>query len=306
MKNKISIVLLLVIPFLCYGQQDIANILSNHMAGWTTEGYAKEYYDSKPILAFKDNIILSGLEKYYISDNPKVRNDAYHLVTDIGLRTTNLATRQKVCIKLLQSLSDTDESIPQQSARVLVKYHSEDFNEEAKSILSETKPTRGCFKYHLILLYGIANLIEKKQELLAIISEPVYKTISYQYDFGSDYGAALKALGRMGDEKCVQKCIDRVVQEKDIVRKRTLFLDDIAYLNNEEALTYFLTILKSQERLPIACKGPGMKANQYAAVVVAEMLQNTPVKGKYVGEYTNSDIQKFIQIIESKKYLLYK
>jgi hypothetical protein len=306
MKNKILILFLLAIPFLGFGQKDLKHILANHMAGWTTEGYVKEYYDSKPIFFFDAHLILSELEQYYISANPKIRNDAYRLTTEVGMKTTNIAIRQKVCIRLLESLSDADESTPQQSARVLIKYHAEDFNEAAKAILSNTKPTKGCFKYHLILLYGIANLMEKQQELLDIISAPVYKTISYQYDFGSDYGAALKALGRMGDEKCVKKCIDRVVQEKDIVRKRTLFLDDIAYLNNKEALTYFLTILKSQERLPIACKGPGTKANQYAAVVVAEMLQNTPVKGKYLGEYTNSDIQKFIQIIESKKYVFYK
>jgi hypothetical protein len=306
MKNKILILFLLAIPFLSFGQKDLKQILANHMAGWTTEGYVKEYYDSKPIFSFDAHLILSELEQYYIAANPKIRNDAYRLTTEVGMKTTNIAIRQKVCIKLLQSLSDADESIPQQYARVLIKYHGEDFNEAAKAVLSNTKPTKGCFKYHLILLYGIANLFEKQQELLDIISEPVYKTISYQYDFDSDYGAALKALGRMGDEKCVKKCIDRVVQEKDIVRKRTLFLDDIAYLNNKAAIFYCLKILESQERLPMDCKGQGTKANQYAADVIVGMLKNTPIKQKHIGGYTDSDIKKIIQMIVSEKYVFYK
>lgn len=100
------------------------------------------------------------------------------------------------------------------------------------------------------------------------------------------------ARARMGVKADIQRCLELVDSEEDETDRVLRLLDDVGYIRQPQAIDYLRRYLASDKGLPSVREGtPGMPYSHFVMNILAECLEDYPVKANDSRSYTPEEIE---------------
>lgn len=185
------------------------------------------------------------------------------------------SSRRKLVSDLAKSLADQSPVVRESVARLLSTLQANDFSPDAKISIQEafeTKPSK-----QLILLGGIADVDTVNKEVDKLVFQPSVKPSVGRFYGTLEWGAEL-VKARRGNPNNIKNVINAVEEEKSMVTRVGVLLQELEYVRQPEVIPILKKYLDSDERLEaVKPTVPGMKCAQYAAVVLARSVEGFPV-----------------------------
>jgi|GEM_PF-503901 len=280
--TRIKITLVFLIISFCAAN----TFTQNTSAGDELEKYFKAARDNKSY-SFDNNLIKSDVEKlllakaeYYGKDTlDKVRLYALNIIRKIGIKSENGSIRQKSVALLIDACRDKNSGVCGSASRYLTYFMKDDYTKEAQvqlALLLNEKP------YHfnrIILLNGFVKPDNSKTTIQNIIDTDSTLT-------KKDRWSAKLALARMGDEKYVNYCVQKIQSmpiNDDIVYE---LLPDLIYTRQPSAFSYLIKILNNDAKLCMSSNPDkeaailcGYRVMEYLAPVIKDFPLQTDASG---------------------------
>jgi hypothetical protein len=248
--------------------------------------------NNSAILSADPNIILAELKSFEGDPSPKVRLSAYTIGWKLANRSELPRIRKEVVNRLLKGSNDPDPIVWQQTSKHLLDFRSEDFSDTSKvsirQLIKKDSPRR-----IMVLVAGVANMQDEISTLKKLlIDESKYESGLYSGKWYGTVGwAARLALGRMGSKEHIKRAIEMVESEPNLVIRVTRLLKDLSYIRQIEVIKVLQRYLDSDDRLPrLRPNVPGTRYAQHALDLLAQVLEDFPVKSVGPGGYSQSEI----------------
>jgi len=249
-------------------------------------------FNTKDFLSEDPLVVLSLLIRYENDSSSTVRHFAYTLSWQVAMFHPNSEVLQLVTAQLIKALSDPEPLVWQHAGKHLLSFHAIDFTEESKETIHRFFADKD-FRREIVLVAGVANMQQELRILeTLLIDEPAYELTPHAGRWYGTVGwAARLARARMGIMEDITRCIELVQHEPDPIIRVTILLGDLGYIRQPAAIKAIWAYLKSDENLPRVKESiPGMPHSQHATDVLAECLSNFSVQKKYVGGYSQAEI----------------
>lgn len=204
---------------------------------------------------------------------------------------------------LAKSLENNSPDIRNTAAEWLCTLKTDDFGPSAKRIIESElmkEPTK-----QLIVLGGVADVPLMEQLLQKFSFTPSVEPPVGRFYGTIEWGAEL-VRARNGNRKSIENVLNAVEGEKVLVTRVAVLFRELEYVIQPEIVLYLKKYVDSNERLE-AVKPTvlGPKCAQYAAVVLAEMLEDFPVKKRDLN-YTDDELDICRKWLSSQKEWTFK
>lgn len=198
-------------------------------------------YNYMPFVKAFPDYVLKSTEKYQKDTLLTIKMFVLELMCQIMFTSDNTEIKQKVCEQMLDMCYDKDINIRKYVSANSKRFYKDDFSYVSrKKIVNFFDLDIEMYK-HFIKIAGYLQIIELKDKLTNIISDPTIK------DFQTKWDARL-ALARMGDEYQANYCTDWV-RSKGVNNNVVMyFFPDLVYTRNKGAIEYLIEQLNSDER----------------------------------------------------------
>lgn len=217
--------------------------------------------------------------RQYVADSPEeLRRDIYAFYWRFGTASTESTKRTAVVEFMLDKTIEETSMLRGQLLKWLQDFRKEDFNQNARLRLNNL-PWTPDYCPEIIRLIGIAELVEAKPRLLALVKgNPLPKQPPPGYERQNTWAAWL-ALARLGDEPSLAAVISRMQQEQDIIIRATVLFYDLGYTRQPVAFDLLKRYLNSDKRLPqVKDTVPGRLEASYAAAVFSRYILGFPIQ----------------------------
>jgi len=191
---------------------------------------------------------------------------------------------------------DADVSLSHMALSYLVIAKDQDFDAESKKIVEHMVVEPPNPAPDAIRLAGIigGNVIEDR--LATLRSRPEERRVWY----GTIVWASNLAMARLGDATSIAYCVDRVKGEKDVVLRAGRLFNDMVYMHNPAGVALLKDALFSEERLPPVINNvPGTLIAQYALDLLAQIIEEFPIKRASPGGYSPEQLETARQWMQS-------
>ena len=245
---------------------------------------------NKIVSAFDSEKLLKALSPYYSDSVLFVRRQAYYLTYKKGIQN-KVGENTSIVSRLVMGLNDSDNGLRGMILGYLQSFLSSDFDTEAQTIIVEQlKSVNRPHHDQLLLLAGFVGA--GREELLNLLLKPELPT-------RKKWNIAL-ALARIGDEKQVNYCVEKVRQAPINSGMVSYLLPDLVYTRQKAALDYCVELLYSDKKL-CATANPNLSDDILCAYPIIELLApvivDFPVKvDAGIGINTN-DYPKMLQTV---------
>lgn len=244
------------------------------------------------------NKLLNFIHPYTINMDVSVRS----LALDIELKVIEFHSSSSIKRSVVKNLvtglvgkNEIDHQLRWKYGKSLLYFSANDFNDSTKNAITLAFQDENQNK-ELLLVIGVAQLTQilpKLNELL--LDEMSYRSdpnmrLSPKWYYTTGWFARL-ARARIGIKEDITKCIELAEIVKDSNERVLRILPDIGYIRQPEAIEYLKKYLESNKRLHPTT--PGLPGELYASQVMhilAESLENFPVKKKEARNYTQEEI----------------
>ena len=221
---------------------------------------------------------IKGMEivRAYNSNNDEnLKFQIIGMVWEFGLASKEVHERQEIVNYLLDMIEDDILVSEGQSIRFASAFSSGDFDEKAKGKLAAF-PLTGQFDLQIMFLIGIADLREMIPELEKIAKEHNGDITSLSYHDHRKWVSSV-VLARFGDQKMLDRVIQRVKDEEDITKRATELFADLAFTKQPKAFDVLRSYLKSTKRISRVKVGtPGTLEAKRAAEHFLTYIENFP------------------------------
>lgn len=171
--------------------------------------------------------------------------DIYADVWRVGLSSQDLRDRQ-ACVEYLLEKSERPEDYLRGHALTLLQsFHKDDFSHHARAMLARIESDRYTAAFARVT--GVAECTECLPRLNATAGPFAAATPALKVD--PAWNAAL-ALARMGDTHSLNRVIERVEREEDVVLRSAVLFQDLGYTKSPRAFSFLRSVLGSSKRLP--------------------------------------------------------
>lgn len=226
---------------------------------------------------------LSDLRALREIGSEELGRDLYALAWRVGLAGTEIGHRQAMTTYLVEGIASNSSFLRGQALKFLQDFSKDDFDASSRETLEEL-PWNDEHSISLIRLIGIVNLQTKIPALEHVAAEDWETSNPYILQNSRQWSATL-ALARMGDIASMDRIVERVRSEPDIVARSSVFFQDLAYTRRQAAFDMLRDYLESTERLPqLKSTVQGELEARYAAALFAEFAVGCPVEGSDVDE----------------------
>ena len=187
--------------------------------------------------------------------------------------------RQKVALHLVKAIISSYSYT--NVYEKLLTFTKADFNDDAKGLirtaLAKDNPSR-----NVIRICGVADMKDEIPRLQNIID----RTSNYNL-----FWTAHLAKARMGVKEDINEYInyvESITDQNERVKRR---LPNVGYIRQPEAIEYLKKYLESDGRLPPVDNRPGPTYASRVVHILAESLENFPIKQKDARNYTDEEIE---------------
>lgn len=239
--------------------------------------------------------LLALLATYDKDPSSSVRQLAFLYEVRIATLQSRTEIRQEVTNRLVNALVEPNSNISPHPYRWLLLFTKDDFNDDTKTMirnaLVKDKPEAS-----IIRICGVADIKEELPRLEKfLIDETAYTKDPKMKHFPKWYytlgWSTRLARARMGVKKDIARCIELTETEQDSDERVLRILPDIGYIRQPEAIECLRKYLESNKRLPpVKATAPGELYASRAMHILAESLENYPVKKKEARNYTKEEI----------------
>lgn len=214
------------------------------------------------------------------------------LLYEVRLANSHPTTqiRQEVTKRLVEGLIEKKSSISNNCYEWLLTFKKDDFNKNSKEILRTAIATKNSSS-RILLIIGIADIKEILPRLqeLAIDEKNDRPDPTRKWYYKINWAARL-AMARMGIKEEITKCIEMAESEQDSDERVKRVLPKIGYIRQPEAIEYLKKYLESSKRLPDIDNRPGPTYASRVVHILAESLENFPIKQKDARDYKEEEI----------------
>ena len=210
--------------------------------------------------------------------------------------------KQKVSERLIKAIVDSDASVIGSAYEWLFSLEKEDFNEYAKETirnsLAKSQPDG-----RMIKICGIADIKEELPLLEELLIEKDNVSYTTKWYYKTSWYARL-ARARMGIKEDIEECIKLSESVEDLDERVVRIFPDIGYIKQPEIIEYFKKYLESDERMPpLSSIVPGSLYASRVVHILAETLENFPIKQKDARNYMEEEIELCRKwILEQKEW----
>ncbi len=259
------------------------------------QGRAGTRISEDELTAADPALAVAALERYDDDPSAQVRRLAHLYKVRIAKLHHVPAVRQQVTAGLVNALDDADLSPA--PYKWLLLFGTADFSAASKvtvrAALAKTEKPHG----RLIRVCGIVNIPEELPRLEALLFDEMdyklkrQKQESKKWYYKSGWSARL-ARARMGVKDDIVRCIELVDSEEDEAERVLRLLLDVGYIRQPAAIDYLRRYLDRDKRLPSVKVGaPGETYANYVMSILAECLNDYPVKKKEARDYSQKEIE---------------
>lgn len=249
--------------------------------------------------------ILNALSKYRKDSLEQIRHTTMILEYQTAqkyLSDSNIV--MEVVERLANYCLDKEPQVWQQAARLLLNFSEIDFSTKATETIKFALK-RSELSNEIILIAGIVGHKNEIEKMKNKYQNEMPDSSKLWY--GKFVWACQLALARMGDETAISEVINKVNTESEPILKITRLLKDIDYIRQPEGVEIIKEVLISNDRLPPLKAGkPGTKCAHYAMDLLANSIEDFPVKSKGCG-YSKAELEKARKWVDGKtKYRIEK
>lgn len=242
--------------------------------------------------ASTDLEVLESLGPYLDDPSEKVRWTAIGVAWTAAKDADDLTMRRKAVEILTDACADESLLVWQNAAEYLHSFREVDFTESAKEAIRGL--LSNSMRSEFILLAGIAQMTDQIELFRGLIHEDGPGAVSP--DAGRWYGSLSWSAGlanaRMGVEKRITQCIERVQAEPDDILRVSRLLRDLAYIRRPAIIPVLQEYLNSGKRLPpVKETDKGIRYCQYALDLLAQCIEDFPIESVGPG-YSDAEIDQ--------------
>lgn len=216
--------------------------------------------------------VYKSLNKYEKDTLANIRIFVYEMYNDIAQQSIDSTFRKAIVVRLVKACADNDNSVRERVSNLLQSFNKNDFNKEAKKILtSYLSQSPEIFK-NTARLCGYLDMTE----VIPLINNKLKDSLSRRVKW------ELKlTLARLGDDDKAYECTEFVRMQGINDRKIHYLFNDLIYTRNRIAFDYIIEELNNDE---LNCKpsNPYLSDNITCAYRIMELLapyiKNFPYK----------------------------
>jgi len=311
--NKFTVCLLLCV--LIYtncgfaGDSDFAGKLAARIEG---SAPANARITDAQFKAEDPNRLLAVLASFENHPDRAKRRIAHGYLARVAALHPTTSVRQEVVQRLVKSIYDRTDH---QAYKLFKRFAAQDFNSETKDLILRAL-SDDRVSGRMIRLAGIANIKEALPRLEELsVKKPLdFNNVGKNMDLTpqqreglvarlkQDYANrkptdqwyydkcwhAKLALARMGVKRDIVRCIELAESIEDPDERVRRLLPDIGYIRQSEAIEYVCKYLNSDGRLLSVARERYANCAMY---ILAESIEDYPVKRKLGGRYTDKEIE---------------
>ena len=242
----------------------------------------------------------SGMKAIRLYYNPKFQDlgvDLVRLAWRYARNSQSAHVRQEVVQFLVEAAHADSEYIVSNASRFLLDFSSADFNPAAIELLSSFTYQEDLAR-DIIRVVGVANLRFESVRLRQV-AELDHEDKTSHALYASKQWAALLVLSRFGEASSINKVLEQVKIEEDIILRAGTLFNDLVYTQQPLSFDCLRDFLRSRERLPpLKRTRPGTLESLYAAETLCKHIDNFPIIGCRILE---DDLPKIIQWADAQK-----
>jgi hypothetical protein len=161
-----------------------------------------------------------------------------------GLAEADPGVRSRYVGILVNAASHDDPLVARMALRFLLSFEAPDLDPTARQALVErvVDDENGVEVLRVVAKFGLEERHEELQRLAGLPAD--------RHAARTQGWTALLALARMGDPVALQRVLESVSAEADIVTRATILFDDLAFTRQPAAFDLLRTRLQSDARLP--------------------------------------------------------
>ena len=222
----------------------------------------------------------------------KVRINAYNLINYIVINVPKKKKKKKTINILIESLGNNFDSDTEQIISILKDCNRSDFNKEAKNKLAKKLKQKLKFNSEFLKIIGWLNP-ENTLSTLVNISKDKSKNLMLRWN-------AKLAIARMGDEKQIDYCIEKIKQLEINDNMIYNFIPNLIYLRNTKSINYCIELLYNNEKnctTPNPDKSDKIVCGYRIMEYLAPIIKNYPLKIGPSGDIITEDYKKSLKFI---------
>ena len=263
-------------------EQYFSNIKNNRNNTPSKEFYAK----------IKKVKQLKQIASYCQDSIKKVRINAYNLINYIVINVPKKRVREKTITILIESLSNKFDSDTDQILSILKNCNKSDFKNEAKNKLASKLKQKLKFNSEFLKIIGWLNP-ENTLSTLVEISNDKSKDLMLRWN-------AKLALARMGDQKYIDYCVEKIKQLEINDAMIYNFIPSLIYLRNNKSINYCIELLYNNQKnctTPNPDKSDKIVCGYRIMEYLAPIIKNYPLKIGPSGDIITKDYKKSLKFI---------
>ena len=230
-------------------------------------------------------------DKYLTGNNENLKRNYFVTLIQLAQNDEWISERNEAVELICEGLADIESSeLSNLIIRQLGKLDYILFSEKAKASLSSILNHKELNK-NSIMLIGNANLKSLLPRLKKIVSK-IDDNHHVNNFFETNEWASLLVLAKSGDSSVNGQIINYFNEEKNIIKKATIRLKEIAFICQPFAISLLKDCLFNEKKLPKTKKGESpLKVANWAAHYLSTVITDFPVKKNFPGYYTEKDIK---------------
>lgn len=288
MKKTLLLLLFIALTHSIFSQNSLTDQLNRYISQWQKGESVADI--KKQLLQSDQDDVLSEIERFAADTNVNKRYAIYRLLGDIGVTFDKPKSRTRAIRQIVFGTNDRDGGISGANLKALTFFNANDFDAEAKYILSEKAKTKGSHYKLLVQLCGWLKTTDLIYDFRQKIDQKEGTSVQ-------DRWAMRLALARMGEQDMTDYCLARLKKVKindDVVYE---FIPDLIYTRQKPIFDHLLTLIESDEK-NCSSSNPDSDEKIICAYRIIEQIapyiENFPAKVDVSGELQTNDYAKLL------------
>jgi hypothetical protein len=288
MKKPILILLFALFTIASFAQSSLTDQLNLYLSQWQKGESVADI--KKQLLQSDQEDVLSEIERFAADTNVNKRYAMYRLLGDVSISFDKPKSRTRAIKQLVFGTNDRDGGIAGANLKALTFFNANDFDAEAKYILTEKAKTPDSHYKLLVQLCGWLKTTDLIYDFRQKIDQKEGTSIQERW-------AMRLALSRMGEPDMTEYCLNRLKKAKindDVVYE---FIPDLIYTRQKPIFDHLLTLIESDEK-NCTTSNPDSDEKIICAYRIIEQIapyiENFPAKVDVSGELITNDYAKLL------------
>ncbi|MEM9888620.1 MAG: hypothetical protein AAF849_22175 [Bacteroidota bacterium] len=254
---------------------------------------------------YDNDLLLSILEPYSEDKNILVQSACQILNYQISQNNLeSLSIQREVVRRLINDFYEDEALLWQSALRMLLSFETKHFDPLISVKIRQMLDITHKLEKNTVLIIGLANISSEKENLKKIIkNSPLEKENQYWYN-SVTWGAYL-ALARIGDEKYINYCLNKIKTNSDPYILANKLFNDLSYIRDYRSVNLLKEYVYSNEGIKSHYDAVGVSYAASALISLARCVDNLPstINTKYP---RNKDIEKARAWLKTQKTLQIK